>query len=82
MKADGLTCCWLAIRGFQKFNGVHFDASNKEARVVYNVLIQLMLILAIMANWLARIVDVDGAFLQGRFQNGKQIFMEIPNGSK
>jgi hypothetical protein len=33
-----------------------------------------------MANWLAWIVEVEGAFLQGRFQNGELIFMKIPNG--
>jgi hypothetical protein len=47
---------------------------------VIDVTIRVMLILAIMANWLAWIVDVEGAFLQGRFQNGELIFMKIPNG--
>jgi uncharacterized membrane protein YadS len=48
--------------------------------VVCDVTIRVMLILPIMANWLAWIVDVEGAFLQGRFQNGEQIFMKIPDG--
>jgi hypothetical protein len=59
---------------------VHFDASDKAAPAVCDVTIRVMLVLAIKFNWLAWIVDVEGAFLQGRFQNGKQIFMKIPDG--
>jgi hypothetical protein len=59
---------------------VHFDASDKAAPVVCDLTIRVVLILAIMANWLAWILDVEGAFLQGRFQNGELIFMKIPNG--
>jgi hypothetical protein len=80
MKADGSTRCRLAIRGFQQIDGVHFDASDKAAPVVCDVTIRVMLILAIMANWLAWIVDVEGAFLKASFQNGEQIFMKVPEG--
>jgi hypothetical protein len=80
LKAYGSTCCRLAIRGFQQIDGVHFDATNKAAPVVCDVTIRVVLILAIVANWLAWIVDVEGAFLQGQFQNGEQIFMKISNG--
>jgi hypothetical protein len=80
LKADGSIRCRLAIRGFQQIDGVHFDASDKAAPVVCDVTIRVVLILAIMANWLAWIIDVEGAFLQGRFQNGEQISMKIPNG--
>jgi hypothetical protein len=64
LRADGLTHCPLAIWGFQQIDGVHFDASDKAAPVVCNVTIRVMLILAIMASWLAWIADVEGAFLQ------------------
>jgi hypothetical protein len=62
LKADGSTRCRLAIRGFQQIDGVHFNASDRAAPVVCDVMIRVMLILAIMANWLAWIVDVEGAF--------------------
>jgi hypothetical protein len=80
LKADGSTRCQLAILGFQQIDGVRFDASDKAAPVVCDVTIRVVLILAIIANWLAWIVDVEGTFLQGRFQNGELIFMKIPNG--
>jgi hypothetical protein len=63
-KADGSTRCRLAIRGFQQIDGVHFDASDKAAPVVCDVTIRVVLILAIMANWLAWIVDVDNKILE------------------
>jgi hypothetical protein len=53
LRADGLLRCHLAIRGFQAIDRVHFDASDKAAPVVCDVTIRAMLILAIMANWLA-----------------------------
>jgi hypothetical protein len=58
LKTDGSTRCRLAIQGFQQIGGVHFDASDKAAPVVCDVTIRVMLILAIMANWLAWIVNV------------------------
>jgi hypothetical protein len=79
LRADGLTRCHLAIRGFQQIDGVHFDASDKAAPVVCDVTIRVMLILAIMANWLAWIVDVEGAFLQGRFQIQLPMILEVGN---
>jgi hypothetical protein len=33
-----------------------------------------------MAYWLAWIIDIEGASLQGQLQNDEQIFMKIPNG--
>ena len=33
-----------------------------------------------MADWEAELVDINGAFLHGEFDNGEQIYMEIPQG--
>ena len=33
-----------------------------------------------MANWTANVVDVKGAFLHGKFTDGEEIFMEVPQG--
>ena len=30
--------------------------------------------------WMSTIINVEGAFLQGRFKNGKELCMEIPDG--
>ena len=34
----------------------------------------------LLADWMARIYDVKGAFMKGKFQEGEEIFMEVPQG--
>ena len=31
-------------------------------------------------NWIAEIVDVEGAFLQGKFENGEVMYIDVPDG--
>ena len=33
-------------------------------------------------EWIAKIVDVEGAFLQGQFVNGEVMYIEVPDGMK
>jgi hypothetical protein len=33
-----------------------------------------------MTGWCAMLLDVKGAFLCGNFENGKQIYTEVPQG--
>eukprot|EP00957_Ditylum_brightwellii_P070155 5329200-Ditylum_brightwellii.AAC.1 len=33
-----------------------------------------------MAGWATRLLDVNGAFLNGRFQNKEQLYMIVPQG--
>ena len=34
----------------------------------------------LLADWMARRYDVEGAFLMGKFENGEEIFMKVPQG--
>ncbi len=36
----------------------------------------------IMADWQGLIVDIKGAFLHGKFEDGKVIYMKVPHGFK
>ncbi len=31
-------------------------------------------------TWISAIIDVEGAFLQGRFMNNKELYIEVPDG--
>ena len=31
-------------------------------------------------GWMSAIIDVEGAFLQGRFANGEELYIEVPEG--
>jgi hypothetical protein len=30
-------------------------------------------------EWKVRVIDVEGEFLQGKFQNGEEMYMEVPD---
>ena len=48
------------------------------APVTNDITIRIVLILMLLADWMARIYDIKGTFLKGKFDNGKEIFMEVP----
>jgi folate-dependent tRNA-U54 methylase TrmFO/GidA len=39
-----------------------------------------MFILAMLAEWKRHVIDVKGAFLNGRFDKGEELFLKIPQG--
>ena len=43
-------------------------------------MIMIVLVLMIIAEWASYLVDVNGAFLMGEFENGEELHMEIPKG--
>ena len=69
--SGGLPRCRMTTRGFKQTDGVHYDSTDVAAPVICDITIQICMILCIMANWLAWIVDVEGELLQGSFQNGE-----------
>ena len=34
----------------------------------------------LLADWMSRIYNVKGVLLNGKFENGEEIFMEVPQG--
>ena len=39
----------------------------------------MLVLMAMNAAWIAEVIDVDGAFLQGKFTNGEVLYMGIPD---
>ena len=31
-------------------------------------------------EWMSAIINVEGIFIQGRFENGKELYIEVPGG--
>jgi hypothetical protein len=79
-KANGTFRARLNARGYEQVDGEHYDENAKAAPVVNEATIHIVLILAIMADWHAEVVDVKGAFLHGEFEKGRRIYMEVPQG--
>jgi hypothetical protein len=70
----------LNARGFEQREGLHYDNSSISVPVSNEMVIRIVLVLMIMANWVSGILDVQGAFLHGRFDYGETIHMEVPQG--
>jgi len=80
-KANGTFRARLNARGFEQVEGVHYHKSNIASPVTNDMSIRIIMVLALMAGWIAKIVDVKGAFLHGEFeQDDEPIYMGVPQG--
>eukprot|EP00957_Ditylum_brightwellii_P113579 8659520-Ditylum_brightwellii.AAC.1 len=79
-KASGANHARLNARGYKQVDGLHYDCHDLSAPVVNDMTVRIVTILTIMAAWTAELLDVQGAFLNGQFQNGEQLYMYVPQG--
>jgi hypothetical protein len=79
-KANGTYRARLNARGYEQVDGVHYDSHNISAPVTNDVTIRIVMVIMIMANWCGELLDIKGAFLHGDFEDGKNVFMEVPEG--
>jgi hypothetical protein len=80
-KASGTYRARLNAQGFEQREGLHYDGSSISAPPVSNeMVIRVVSVLMIVANWVGEILDVQGAFLHGRFDYGETIHMKVPQG--
>ena len=81
LKANGVRRGRLNARGYEQREGVHYNESNIAAPVTNACSCRIALtLMASNPNWIAEIVDVEGAFLQGEFVDGEILYMEVPAG--
>ena len=64
--------------GYTQIPGIDF--TENHAPVVNDVTYRILLLLKIMFNWEAELLDVETAFLNGYLE--EQIYMKIPKGAK
>ena len=79
-KAKGVFRARLNIRGYEQVPGEHYDEDWTSAPVSNDVTIRLMLCILLISGMYAHIVDVQGAFLLGTFENNEQIYCDVPEG--
>ena len=71
----------LNARGYEQEEGKHYHADSVAAPVTNPILIRILLTLLTMnPDWVLKVIDVEGAFLQGRFKNSEELFFEVPGG--
>ena len=80
-KSNGTFRARCNLRGFQQRDGEHYESSSISSPVTNATAVRIALtMLALCVGWIAIIVDVEGAFLQGEYTDGEEIYMEVPQG--
>ena len=80
-KTNGKLCGRLNARGYEQVVVKHYVVDSIAAPVTNLNSVQVLLILlAINPKWITKLVDVKGAFLQGRLTDGEELYIEVPDG--
>ena len=80
-KANGTKRGRLNARGYEQIEGTHYVADSIAAPVTTPTTIRAVLtLLAMNPKWISRLIDVEGAFLQGKFLNGEVLYIRVPDG--
>ncbi len=79
-KSNGTLRGRINARGFKQVEGQHYIGTAISSPVTNSETIRIVLMLMIMADMLAHVVDVKGAFLHGEFEDGEVIHMKVLQG--
>ena len=80
-KANGNLRGRLNAQGSEQIEGKHYFKYDLAAPVTNVTSVRIVLILMAMNTaWIAEVIDINGAFLQGKFTNGEVLYMGIPDG--
>jgi hypothetical protein len=77
-KSNGTLHGRINARGFKQVKGQHYAGTTISSPVTNSATIRIVLVLMVMADMIAHVVDVKGSFLHGEFVDGKKIHMKIP----
>jgi hypothetical protein len=70
----------ITAQGFLQEEGVHYRSDVTAAPLANETNIKIILIMLTLAEWDGNVIDVKGAFLKGRFNNGEDMYLQIPHG--
>eukprot|EP00957_Ditylum_brightwellii_P108512 8276728-Ditylum_brightwellii.AAC.1 len=70
----------LTARGYEQQDRLHYHSHNLSAPVVNDMKIRMVMTMIIMTGWDTCLLDVNGAFLNRRFQNGDKLYTPVPQG--
>ena len=79
-KSNGTFRARINARGYKQVDGQHYEEHDISAPVTNEITIRIVLTLMIMASWHGTLLDVIGAFLNGEFEAGEELYMEVPKG--
>ena len=70
----------MNAKGFEQVAGKNFDLISTAASLMKNITLRIVLVLILLVDWMAKICHVKGMFFKGKIENGKDLFMEVPQG--
>ncbi len=81
MKSNSTHRGRLNAKGYKQVHGHHYT-SDSIAMPVTNLFTEQTVLMLWYTNprWMSAIINVEGAFLQGHFENGKELYLEVPDG--
>jgi Reverse transcriptase (RNA-dependent DNA polymerase) len=79
-KANGKFHAKLNARGYKQIDGIHNDKDTKSSPGVNETTILVVFVLMLLAGWNATIVNVNGAFLNGKFKDRQKMYVEAAQG--
>jgi hypothetical protein len=79
-KRKGMLCCWINARGFKQIEGQYYNSTAISSPVTNSATIRIVLTLIVMADMLAHVVDIKGAFLHSKFEDGEIIHKKVLQG--
>jgi hypothetical protein len=71
-KSNGTLCSRINARELKQVEGQHYFGTTISSPVTNSATIRIMLVLMVMANMIAHVVDVKRAFFHGEFKMGKR----------
>jgi hypothetical protein len=81
MKSKGTLRGRLNIRRYEQVDGNHYMSDYIAMPMTTPITVGIVLMLLCMNPMLtSAIINVEGAFLQGRFANGEELYVEVPDG--
>jgi len=81
LKSNGTRRGRLNARRYKQVDGSHYASDSIAAPVTNPITMRIALMLYCMnRTWILAIIDVEGAFLQGHFVNGEELYIEVPDG--
>jgi hypothetical protein len=79
-KSNGTLRERINVRGLKQVEGQHFNALSISAPITNGMTIKLVLALMLASGGIAHVVNVKGAFLHNKFEDGEKIYIKIPLG--
>ena len=80
LNINGTKCGRLNACGFRLVDDQSYNSENMHAPVTNNVTIRLVMVLMLMSGLVAHIVDVKGAYLHEKIEEGEKVYMKVTEG--